>query len=383
MTARALAAAATLALALSAGPSLAEPVRVLLIPPGAADPVTASLLDELVALGIIVEVEASTQGDLHALARARSARAALRVDRGRRAVEIWDAGSESVFRVDARPDGPGGAAAGLALRAVELLHGRLIEVPAPRAAAAAAAAAPAAPRAAAAAPAAAAPSAAAPAAAAPSAAARAAAAPKAAPALVPPAPPKALAPGAARAAGAGAEPRRRASIGLHAGPSIVLQPGSAVSPEGAATAGARWSLTDRLDGEVIAVVPLVPGTVDSRTGRARISTAVVGAGASVGLLDPRLPISVRAGAGAGAGFLSYHGQAWTGDVRGRDGTAPFALPFVRGDIGWDIHPVLALRAQALSGIAVPRPVIRLPGRSNVPFGRPLLAFSLVLEAGIW
>ncbi|WP_437587284.1 hypothetical protein [Sorangium sp. So ce1000] len=60
-----------------------------------------------------------------------------------------------------------------------------------------------------------------------------------------------------------------------------------------------------------------------------------------------------------------------------------SLPFVRGDIGWDIHPVLALRAQALSGIAVPRPVIRLPGRSNVSFGRPLLAFSLVLEAGIW
>ncbi|WP_437715155.1 hypothetical protein WMF45_01255 [Sorangium sp. So ce448] len=381
MRARALAAAATLALALSAGPSLAEPVRVLLIPPGAADPVTASLLDELVALGIIVEVEASAQGDLHALARARSARAALRVDRGRRAVEIWDAGSESVFRVDARPDEPSGAAAGLALRAVELLRGRLIEVPAPRAAAAAAAPAAAAPSAAA--PAAAAPSAAAPAAAAPSAAAPAAAAPSAAPALVPPAPPKALAPGAARAAGDGAEPRRRTSIGLHAGPSIVLQPGSAVSPEGAATAGARWSLTDRLDGEVFAVVPLAPGTVDSPTGRARISTAVVGAGASVGLLDPRLPISVRAGAGAGAGFLSYHGQAWTGGVRGRDGTAPFALPFVRGDIGWDIHPVLALRAQALSGIAVPRPVIRLPGRSNVPFGRPLLAFGLVLEAGIW
>ncbi|AUX47333.1 uncharacterized protein SOCE26_088520 [Sorangium cellulosum] len=367
MTARALAAAAALALTLGAGPGLAEPVRVLLIVPGAADPVAASLLDELVALGLIVEVEASTQGDLPALARARSARAALRVDGARRAVEIWDPGSASVIRVEAQPEEPGGAAAGLALRAVELLRGRLIEVPAPPAAA----------------PAAAAPSRSAPAVTAPPVGAPAVdAPPAAAPAPAPTIPSKALAPGASRAPGADAAPGRRVSIALHAGPSVVLQPGSAISPEGAATAGARWRFTDRLDGEVIAVIPIVPATIDSRIGRARLSTAVVGAGASIGLLDPRLPVAMRAGAGAGAGFLRYHGQSWTGDARGREGTAPYALPFVRWDIGWQVHPALTLRAEALSGIAAPRPVIRLPGRSDVPFGRPLLAFNLVLEAGI-
>ncbi|WP_437673589.1 hypothetical protein [Sorangium sp. So ce131] len=383
MTARALAAAAALALALGAGPSQAEPVRVLLILPGAADPVAASLLDELVALGIIVEVEVSTQGDLPALARARSARAALRVDRARRAVEIWDAGSASVIRVAARPEERGGEAAGLALRAVELLRGRLIDVPSPSGAAPAAAAP------SGAAPAAAAPSGAAPAAAAPSGAAPASAAPSgAAPAPAPPTPPKALAPEASRAAGASrtggadAAPGRRASIGLHAGPSIMLHPGSAISPEGAAAAGARWRFTDRLDAEVIAVIPIVPATIDAQIGRARISTAMVGVGASIGLIDPQLPIAMRAGAGAGAGFLNYYGQSWTGDARGRDGTAAYVLPFARWDIGWQVHPILTLRAEALSGIAAPRPVIRLLGRSDVPFGRPLLAFNLVLEAGL-
>ncbi|WP_437529062.1 hypothetical protein WME79_47005 [Sorangium sp. So ce726] len=363
MTARALAAAATLALALGARPSLAEPVRVLLIPPGAADPVTARLLDELVALGLIVEVEGGTQADLPALARARSARAALRVDRARRAVEIWDAGSPSVVRVEAHPGEPGGEAAGLALRAVELLRGRLIEVPSPRAAAPAAAA-----------PAAAALPAAAPVPAASSAAASTRAAPRI--------PSEAPAPGASRASRADATPDRRAPIGLHAGPSLVLQPGSAMSPEGAAMGGARWRLTDRIDGEILAVVPLVPATVDSPTGRARLSTVVVGADASIGLLAPQLPIFMRAGAGAGAGFLTYDGQASTGDVRGRAGITPYALPFVRWDIGWNFHPVLTLRAHALSGIAAPRPVIRLSGRSDVPFGRPLLTLALLLEAGI-
>ena len=352
MTARALAAAAALALALAlgAGPSLAEPARVLLIPPGAADPVTASLLDELVALGLIVEVEASPQRDLPALARARSARAALRVDPTRRAIEIWDAESPGVVRVEAQPGEPGGEVAGLALRAVELLRGRLIEVPSPRGAL--------------------------PTAGAPSA----AVAP-----VAPPTPPQALAPGssrAPRASGAAAAPDRRASIVLHVGPTIVLQPGSAISPEGAAMGGARWGLTDRLDGDILAVIPIVPATIDSPSGSARISNLVIAAGASMSLLDPQLPIVMRAGAGAGAGFLGYYGQGSTGDVRERDGTAPYALPFVRWDIGWHVHRILTLRAQALAGIAAPRPVLRLAGRSDVPFGRPLLAFSLQLDAGL-
>ncbi|WP_437326321.1 hypothetical protein [Sorangium sp. So ce381] len=355
MKARALAAAA-FALALGARPSLAEPARVLLVPPGAADPVTASLLDELVALGIIVEVEASAQRDLPALARARSARAALRVvrvDRTRRAVEIWDSESPSVVRVEAQPGEPGGEAAGLALRAVELLRGRLLDVPSPPSARPAASTPPA------------------------------AVAP-----VAPPSPPQALAPGSAhapdasRTSGASAAPARRASFGLHAGPSIVLQPGSAISPEGAAMGGARWGLTDRLDGDILAIISLVPASIDSPTGRARVSTLVIGAGALMSLLDPQLPIVMRVGAGAGAGFLGYYGQGATGDVRGRDGTAPYALPFVRWDIGWHIHRFLTLRAQSLAGIAAPRPVLRLAGRSDVPFGRPLLAFSLLLEAGI-
>ena len=142
--------------------------------------------------------------------------------------------------------------------------------------------------------------------------------------------------------------------------------------------GARWGLTDRLDGDILAIISLVPASIDSPTGRARVSTLVIGAGASMSLLDPQLPIVMRVGAGAGAGFLGYYGQGATGDVRGRDGTAPYALPFVRWDIGWHIHRFLTLRAQSLAGIAAPRPVLRLAGRSDVPFGRPLLAFSLLL-----
>ncbi len=360
--ARALAAAA-FALALGARPSLAEPARERR-PAGRGgsghrELSTSSSRSESSWRSSTAPSEASCS----ALARARSARAALRVVKGGvggvGGVDGVDvrSGAPSRSGIRSRPAWSGwrrsrvsrGEAAGLALRAVELLRGRLLDVPSPPSAQ--------------------------PAASTPSA----AVAP-----VAPPSPPQAHAPGSAhapgasRTSGASAAPARRASIGLHVGPSIVLQPGSAISPEGAAMGGARWGLTDRLDGDILAIISSSLRASTS-TGRARVSTSW-SVPASMSLLDPQLPIVMRVGAGAGAGFLGYYGQGATGDARGRDGTAPYALPFIRWDIGWHIHRFDPARS-VLCGARRPPPRARLAGRSDVPFGRPLLAFSLLLRPG--
>src|SRR5690606_360907 len=176
---------------------------------------------------------------------------------------------------------------------------------------------------------------------------------------------------------------RSPRLALHVGPGVLIYPGGDISPGGTAIGGARWKLAERAGGELVAPVPVVPSAIESPQGRARLSAVVSGAGAWIDLLASALPVTMAAGAGIAAGFLSYYGQPDSGDVRARDGTVPYALPFARWGIAWRLYPPLALRGDLLAGVAAPRPVIRLAGReSDVAFGRPLVSFGIGVEVAI-
>jgi hypothetical protein len=368
LRARTLAALALLALSSGATAARAEEIRVLLIPSGAGDPVAAHVLDELVALGLTVEVTPAATQELADLAGGRRVRAVLRVSPSRRAIDLWVDSAAGVERIEEPPEAPG--AAGLALRAVELLRGRLLSVQQP-ATATASVEARALPPIPAALPGAATPPPPGPAVAA-QAPARAGDFPQARTSSAAPDQPAAPLP-----------PVLHTRLSLQVGPGVVVHPGSGISAGGMAVGGARWMLTPRWGGDFLALVPVVPAIVASEEGRARLSAVVIGAGAWATLLDPAHPIAMGVGFGLGAGFLSYYGQPETPRVRGRDGTVPYFLPFARWGMAWRALPPLSLRADAVAGVAAPRPVIRVAGRgSDAIFGQPLLTFALGLEVAI-
>lgn len=343
------AATALLAFLLWTTTGRAGDIRVILVSPGAREPITSRLLDELVSLGITVEVIPGDEGDLAALARARGASAALRVTPSRDAVDLWiDSGLDPAdpagakLRVEGTEADRSDLAPVLALRAVELLRGRLIKV-------------------------------------------ERAEAPRPAPAPSPtgvPAPDRRPPPPEPPAA----HPPLRAAQGrvsLYLLPSVVVHPASGISASGAALGGVRWMITPRIGGDLSALVSVVPAVIEAPGGEARISGAVIGLGAWVALLDSTLPVATGFGAGLAAGFMNYDGEATASNVRGVDGTVPYALPYARWAFEWSALPPLGLRAEILAGIAAPRPVIRLAGREDDGlFGRPLVAFALGLQMSI-
>lgn len=349
---RALAVAAILFVTLIASRAGAAETRVLLIPAGAGDPVSAHLIDELIGLGITVEVSSAEEQDPARLAAARGVRAVVRVAPSRRAIDLWVDSAPGVTAIREQPGDSG--AAGLSLRAVELLRGRLLLVERPAS---------------------------------------------------PPSPPNAgvsvggALPGPPARAPLGLEeslpipgelaPDRPAPaaqrpwLSLHIAPGVVAHPGSGIAAAGSALSGIRWMFADRVGGEMMVLVPVVSGVLVSPEGQARLSAVIVGAGAWLRLADLTPTITTGAGLGLAAGVLSYYGQPDTPRVQARDGTIPYGLPFARWAVAWRALPPLSLRADVLAGVATRRMAIRVAGRdSDEVFGRPLLAFSLGLEVAI-
>lgn len=346
----------------------AENTRVLLVFAGAGDAVSAHLVDELVALGLTVEIAPTGELDLAALGKARSARAVLRVMPSKRGIEMWVEGSTAPARIDEQ-GGESGDAAALALRAVETLRGRLLSLkgaegePKPSG------------------PAEEKPTPDKPIADEPH-----LDKPNPLPPLVPstlpmgrplraperptPSPP---APGA----------RGPSRFSMRLGPALLVQPAGGISAAGTAVVGARFMASPRLGVDVVALVPVVPSTIESPEGRVQLAAAAALVGGHLELLDPRGAFGVGVGAGLGAGMLSHFGQPGTARVEARDGSAAYALPYARLGFVWRALSNVGICADVLGAVATPRPVFRLPGRTtDAFFGQPLVSIGLGLEVSL-
>jgi hypothetical protein len=358
--------AVLLAFALWVGLVRADEVRVLVVRAQARDVVAARIRDELQTLGVRVEEASSGAGDLGAIARARGVAAALRVSStAPRTVELWvdpsrDRGSgAAVTRLEENVYEDGDTASALALRAVELVRGRLLEVEHHAPAASAAPAPSAAPS----------------------------ALPPAEPTPRPPPPPPAE-PAPARSDRITSEPKRppapggRHRVALSIGPAVIASPGGGLSASGDVAASVRWTLLGRFAADVTALVPVVPATISSAAGSARISAGLVGLGAWADLIDPERPLTTGLGLGVAAGLLGYAGEASSGGMSARSGLAAFAMPYAKWGLGWRAFPPLTVAGEMLVGVARPRPVVVLEEASRGAFGNPMLAFGLSLQLSI-
>ena len=317
--------------------------HVLLIGRSEQDPTVTRIEQELRILGLEVEFisTSKSRGRLADNARRRGATAAAEVQTDPPAVLLWtdpirfpDVGGGPELRVDAGSAGT--AEPGLlALRAVELLHGRILPVPA----------LPAAPLD--------------------------GGTPNAAVTTPSPAPADAAAP-----ADASPEPLHPSAFSAFAGPAIFTT--SDVDPTLHVWIGARLKLATHLDLELAGALPTTAAAVTGVTGTAGARLGTLGFAAQYRLTEPGAPLFASAGLGLGAFFSVVSGDASRASNAAL-GSRSAALPYLRAGAGYWFANHVALRGDALLGLALPAPVVQVKGKEVASFGTPTILFAAALE----
>ena len=164
---------------------------------------------------------------------------------------------------------------------------------------------------------------------------------------------------------------------LHVGPGIVVSPGGVpVAPSLRVGGGYRVHAYVELEGLVL--VPLTPATVGASEGQMDLRLLAFGAGASASLLPPSSPFAVHAGGGMGAAGLFFEGVAVAPWVSA-SGSRWSAMPFLGAGAAYRFTPVLAVRADVLASFLLPEAVLVIAGREVASFGVPAVTGSLSLE----
>ncbi len=357
----AIAIAAIAGTLLAARSGEAGDLHVLLIGPSATHPTVVRVRQELTLLGLDVEVVTSgAKMDLATAAREHEASAVARVEETPPEIVLWvdaahSAGTTQESRVSDSLAGrtePGL----LALRAVELLRGRLLPVPiVPTATAAPGAAAPATTEPA-----------------------LPTTSPSATASVAPGAPPKGTATAPPEGStGPHVAPPRPSRGSIHVGPAIVASPGGVpVAPM--LRLGGGWRVLARLELDGFAMIPLAGSTVSQREGQIELRVLAVGAGASVHFTRPESALALHAGGGFGVATFFYEGRA-TAPWISASGTQATAMPFLEIGGGYRVTPVIGLRADLLSALTRPSPVLVFAGREVASFGSPFVLASIALE----
>jgi hypothetical protein len=250
-------------------------------------------------------------------------------------VSFPDVGGGPDLRVD---EGSAGTAEPglLALRAVELLHGRILPVTAPTGSTADGGA----PDAAAAAPA------------------------------------STTGASASGPSGPSAQGPAPSSFSAFVGPALLTS--SSADPTFHVWIGARLNLATRLDLELAGAIPTTGSTVTGLTGTAGARIATLGLAANFRFTEPTSSLFASAGLGLGALVAIVSGDA-TKASNAALGTSAAALPYLRVDAGYWLSDHVAVRGDALLGTALPAPALKVKGTEIATFGMPTVVFAAALE----
>ncbi|MEM1029911.1 MAG: hypothetical protein AAF928_20295 [Myxococcota bacterium] len=311
----------------------AEPVHreifVAATPSGSA--LLPRLRAELRTLGYAVRGSSiGLPRDVAKAAREVDAAAVLIVRGGAEGIDVWAVDAEGMRvgrRVEVRPqptDPPDGRDALLALRAVEVLRARLLEVPSAPAPAPTPSSSSAAPRAS-------------------------PPAEVAAPAAPPPV------------------------VAIAVGPAVGLSPGG-VGPVGHLHLAVAGRPHPRLALEAFATTPLFPTVVAGPEGQADVSVGHLG-GSVAARATASGPVDLRLGAGVAVTWLRVEGSA-APPFAATDENTFVAWPFVAVHAAY-VPPPLGVFLDVRLGPVAPEPVVRFAEREVVRWGRP----AVVAAAG--
>jgi len=344
-------ASAVLTIALATRLAAADNPRVLLVHAGAGDPLTPHIVDELVAAGFTIEIIPAGDFDAKTLAKSRQARAIVRVEPVTHGIDLWTDTKDSLTHISEKPEEKGDLAT-LSLRAVEALRGQLLSSPSPTNEYA----------------------------------------PNESP--LPPLDTPITLPDPKKPIVAPvrpSEPKRipktrergyeTGRVWLHIAPGAAIHPASGgIRSGGTALFGLRWMFFPRFGLDIIGSAPIVPSVVASPVGNVNVAASALLIGGIADIFRPTPRLNFGLGAGIGPGLFHHYGQPQTAGIEARDGNVAYALPYVKTAVAWAVTSQFSLRADLLSAIATPRPVLRLPGlSSDVFFGQPLLMIGLGLD----
>ena len=312
--------------ALAQAPVVAD--RIVLVRAARQDAATSRVRAELESEGWQV-VDLDARGEpLEAIAGARNAVAAIRVESDPPTVEVWVADPVTgATASDEMLAGERGSDAILAVRAVEVLRARLLKVgivaPQPV---------------------------------------------KPAPVVRPERPPPTRPP-------LPVAPHRPWWVG--AGPSVIMSEGR-LGP----AAGAALSLSASVHERALVGLGLwVPGTAARLTepeGETNVWLGFAVLGVGIELFRPGSPWSSRASLGAGGLVFHYGGEA-DPPYRGRSSTLFTGVAAATWDLGYRLDARLGIRLEPSVGVTFPRPVVRVAERTATSWGRPWFGLSFVAE----
>ena len=334
--------------------------RVVLIGPSADHPTVARVRDELMALGFDVQFETVTDPpqDLASVAQRAQAPAVAYVQQSPPEVVIWvdpadpyaAPSTEGLLHVtdsfteDARAEQ-------LAVRAAELLRGKLLRV-SPWTVATVASAQP------------------------------------STPGRGPPAPTvSALAPSPSlpsqvadrRPADAAEDGRdHRSSHGtIGVGPALLMSPGGVpVMPQIRIAGGYNIGWRIGLEGSV--TVPTIEATVSADGGDVGLRALALAGAVTIELTPEDMDFGVLAGLGMGATAVFFDGEARPPHAGAR-GTRWAAAPQVQLAARYRFHPLVAVRLDVVASLLAPEPVVRIAGEEVGSFGQPAVLTALGLE----
>jgi hypothetical protein len=169
----------------------------------------------------------------------------------------------------------------------------------------------------------------------------------------------------------------RVAGGLSVGPALLVSPGG-VPAAVLVRLGAGWDPIPRVGIEATVFVPATAGTVSAPEGSVDLRVLWAGGGVRGLLTDPASDLSVAVGLGLQAVMLSFSGTTmppWTAD----SGSRWAAAPYVSATVAYRLHPHVALRLDVLAAFVRPEAVVRIAGRDIASFGEPAVVPSLGVE----
>jgi hypothetical protein len=337
--------------------------RVVLLASSAEDATVARVHDELRALGFEVQFEptAGPPDDLASVARREGAAAAAYVERWPPEVVIWvdptraggDPGSGNLIHVgDSFSEATRTEL--LALRAVELLRGKLLPLSQPSKSGATAGSTEGDSR-----------------------------QTQTGSAEQPPAGPPGV--GVARKPANPDSVTSEADDGKHdsrhgtisVGPALLLSPGGVPAMPQIRVAGG-YNLGWRIGFEGSLSIPTTEATVSADAGDVGLRSLALAGSLTVEITPEDMDFGLLGGLGMGATALFFDGEAGP-PFAGARGTRWAAAPQAQLAAHYRFHPLLAVRVDVVASLLRPEPIVRIAGQEVASFGQPAVLMALGLE----
>lgn len=143
--------------------------------------------------------------------------------------------------------------------------------------------------------------------------------------------------------------------------------------------GARWEPGGPWALSAFGLLPLSSQSVSNATGTAEVHVTILGVAGHYLLLPREGMFGVDLGIGAAGVIAAMTGHAATTDNLGRSETVGAAAALCEAAFTARITKWLRLRAEGLVGIAFPRPVVGFAGVNGASWGRPFEVLTLAVE----